>query len=68
MGLVLAFVDIFVDSSTSSDEVTGELSKLPNVLESYKVKREFGIVTFVSAPSIEEFHDLLHNNIHNLHV
>ena len=38
---VLAFVDIFVDSTTSPEDVAGALSHLPNVVKLYEVRGQF---------------------------
>jgi DNA-binding Lrp family transcriptional regulator len=59
---LLAFVDIFVESS-SPTEVAQALSKLPNVEELHEVTGEFDIVTLVSAADIEEFRDFLKNKV-----
>jgi DNA-binding Lrp family transcriptional regulator len=66
MALVLAFVDIFVDSSSSPDAVAGALSQLPNVEELYTTRGECDIVTLVSATDIEEFHEFLQNKVHKI--
>jgi DNA-binding Lrp family transcriptional regulator len=63
---LLAFVDIFVDPTSRADDVAGALSRLSNVVELYEVKGEFDIVTLISASSIEEFHNILHNKILNI--
>jgi DNA-binding Lrp family transcriptional regulator len=59
---ILAFVDIFVES-TEMDYVVAALSKLPTLEELYEVTGEFDIVTLVSASDIEEFRDILKNKI-----
>jgi DNA-binding Lrp family transcriptional regulator len=58
----LAFVDIFVESSTM-DDVVAALTKLDNLEELYEVTGEFDIVTLLSARDIEEFRDVLKNRI-----
>jgi DNA-binding Lrp family transcriptional regulator len=58
----LAFVDIFVESSTM-DDVVAALTKLENLEELYEVTGEFDIVTLLSAKDIEEFRDVLKNRI-----
>ena len=62
MAPLLAFIDIFVESSYM-DEVVASLSKLNNLEELYEVTGEFDIVTLVSAADIEEFRDVLKNKI-----
>ncbi len=62
MAPLLAFIDIFVESSYM-DEVVAALSKLDNLEELYEVTGEFDIVTLVSASDIEEFRDVLKNKI-----
>ncbi len=62
MAPLLAFIDIFVESSYM-DEVVAALSKLDNLEELYEVTGEFDIVTLVSATDIEEFRDVLKNKI-----
>jgi DNA-binding Lrp family transcriptional regulator len=62
MSKLLAFVDIFVESS-ELDSVLEALSKLENLEELYEVTGEFDIVTLVSASDIEEFRDILKNRI-----
>ena len=59
---LLAFVDIFVDSSRM-DEVVHALAQLPNMEELYEVTGEFDIVSLVSANDFEEFRDVLKNKI-----
>lgn len=59
---LLAFVDIFVDSSRM-DEVVHVLAQLPNMEELYEVTGEFDIVSLVSANDFEEFRDVLKNKI-----
>ncbi len=62
MSKLLAFVDIFVESS-ELDNVLEALGKLENLEELYEVTGEFDIVTLVSASDIEEFRDILKNRI-----
>src|SRR5487761_1880715 len=62
MARLLAFVDIFVESS-SMDDVIQELEQLPNMEELYEVTGEFDIVSLVSASDIEELRDILKNRI-----
>jgi len=62
MAPLLAFIDIFVESSYM-DEVVAALSRLDNLEELYEVTGEFDIVTLVSATDIEEFRDVLKNKI-----
>lgn len=62
MARFLAFVDIFVESSTM-DDVIAALIKLDNLEELYEVTGEFDIVTLLSARDIEEFRDVLKNKI-----
>ena len=57
-----AFVEIFVESPLM-DEVVQALSKISAVEELYEVTGEFDIITLVSADDIEEFRDILKNNI-----
>jgi Transcriptional regulators len=59
---IYAFIDIFVESP-EMDNVVLELSKLKNLEELYEVTGEFDIVTLVSAADIEEFRDVLKNQI-----
>jgi len=59
---LLAFVDIFVESS-EMDDVIASLTKLEHLEELYEVTGEFDIVTLVSAADIEEFRDVLKNKI-----
>jgi DNA-binding Lrp family transcriptional regulator len=59
---ILAFVDIFVES-TEMDNVVAALSKLETLEELYEVTGEFDIVTLVSASDIEEFREILKNKI-----
>jgi DNA-binding Lrp family transcriptional regulator len=59
---ILAFVDIFVES-TEMDDVVSSLKLLENLLELYEVTGEEDIVTLVSADDIEEFRDVLKNKI-----
>jgi DNA-binding Lrp family transcriptional regulator len=62
MSKLLAFVDIFVESS-EMDDVIASLTKLEDLEELYEVTGEFDIVTLVSATDIEEFRDVLKNKI-----
>jgi DNA-binding Lrp family transcriptional regulator len=62
MPKLLAFVDIFVES-TEMDEVISSLKLLENLEELYEVTGEEDIVTLVSADDIEEFRDILKNKI-----
>ncbi len=62
MSRLLAFIDIFVDAAYK-DKVAQALSKLKNLEALYEVTGEFDIVTMVSAADIEEFRDILMNNI-----
>lgn len=62
MPRLLAFVDIFVESS-EMDDVLVNLTKLQNLEELYEVTGEFDIVTLVSATDIEEFREVLKNKI-----
>ena len=62
MSKILAFVDIFVES-TEMDNVVAALSKLETLEELYEVTGEFDIVTLVSASDIEEFREILKNKI-----
>ena len=62
MSKLLAFVDIFVESS-EMDNVLAALTKLDHLEELYEVTGEFDIVTLVSAEDIEEFRDVLKNKI-----
>ena len=62
MSRLLAFVDIFVESS-EMDDVLAALTELKNLEELYEVTGEFDIVTLVSAADIEEFRDVLKNKI-----
>ena len=62
MPKLLAFVDIFVESS-EMDEVLAALTKVHNLEELYEVTGEFDIVTLVSAADIEEFREVLKNKI-----
>jgi len=59
---LLAFVNIFVESSLM-DDVVEALTKLENLEELYEVTGEFDIVTLLSAGDIEEFRDVLKNKI-----
>lgn len=62
MPKLLAFVNIFVESSEMDDVLTA-LIELQNNEELYEVTGEFDIVTLVSAADIEEFRDVLKNKI-----
>ena len=62
MPKLLAFVDIFVESS-EMDDVLAALTQLQHLEELYEVTGEFDIVTLVSAADIEEFRDVLKNKI-----
>ncbi len=62
MARLLAFVDIFVESS-EMDDVLAALTQLKHLEELYEVTGEFDIVTLVSAADIEEFRDVLKNKI-----
>jgi DNA-binding Lrp family transcriptional regulator len=59
---LLAFIDIFVDSP-NLDDVVKALSKLECMEEIYEVTGEFDVVTLVSASDIEEFREVLKNQI-----
>ena len=62
MSRLFAFVDIFVEAP-EMDSVVEALSKLKNLEELYEVTGEFDLVTLVSAADIEEFRDVLKNQI-----
>ncbi|MGD0330426.1 MAG: Lrp/AsnC ligand binding domain-containing protein [Nitrososphaeria archaeon] len=62
MPKLLAFVDIFVES-TEMDDVVSSLKLLDNLEELYEVTGEEDIVTLVSADDIEEFREVLKNKI-----
>ena len=62
MARFLAFVDIFVESTTM-DDVVAELVKLENLEELYEVTGEFDIVCLVSADDIEQCREVLKNKI-----
>ena len=62
MSRLFAFIDIFVEAP-EMDNVVDALSKLKNLEELYEVTGEFDIVTLVSAADIEEFRDVLKNQI-----
>jgi DNA-binding Lrp family transcriptional regulator len=62
MSRLFAFVDIFVEAP-EMDNVVEALSKLKNLEELYEVTGEFDIVSLVSAADIEEFRDVLKNQI-----
>lgn len=59
---LIAFVDIFVESS-KMDDVIASLSVLENLEELYEVTGEFDLITLVSASDIEQFRDILKNKI-----
>jgi len=62
MSRLLAFVDIFAESS-EMDNVVAALSKLDNLEELYEVTGEFDIVTVFSASDVEELGDILKNRV-----
>jgi DNA-binding Lrp family transcriptional regulator len=62
MSRLYSFIDIFVEAQ-EMDNVVEALSKLKNLEELYEVTGEFDIVTLVSAADIEEFRDVLKNQI-----
>ncbi|MDG6942007.1 MAG: Lrp/AsnC ligand binding domain-containing protein [Nitrososphaerota archaeon] len=62
MARVFAFVNIFVDSGSTSS-VIEELQRLPGLEELYEVAGEFDIVTIFSARDLGEFRDILVNKI-----
>jgi DNA-binding Lrp family transcriptional regulator len=62
MTRLYAFVDIFVESS-EMDNVVSSLTGIKNLEELYEVTGEFDIVSLVSASDIEEFRDVLKNQI-----
>jgi DNA-binding Lrp family transcriptional regulator len=62
MTKLLAFVHIFAESP-KMDEVVCALQGIPNIEEISHVTGEFDIVSLVSAGDIEEFRDILKNNI-----
>lgn len=62
MTRLFAFVDIFVESS-EMDNVVASLNEIKNLEELYEVTGEFDIVTLISAADIEEFRDILKNQI-----
>jgi DNA-binding Lrp family transcriptional regulator len=49
------------------DEVIQALSKIDDVEELYEVTGEFDIITLVSADDIEEFREVLKNEIMKIH-
>ena len=55
-------MNIFVDSP-HMDEVVQALTKLHNVEQLHEVTGEFDIVCLVSVTNIEDFRDVLKNNI-----
>ncbi|MDG6982636.1 MAG: Lrp/AsnC ligand binding domain-containing protein [Nitrososphaerota archaeon] len=62
MGRVLAFVNIFVESGSTS-AVIEELRMLPNLEELYEVAGEFDIVSTFSADDLEELRHILVSKI-----
>jgi len=62
MARLLAFIDIFVDSSLLG-EVVNALTEFPNVEEIYEVTGEYDVFALVSAEGIEEFRDFLKNKV-----
>ena len=58
----LASVNIFVDHSQKNN-VLSELSKLQNAKEVYEVAGEYDIVSLISAPTLEEFRDVLQKRV-----
>ena len=62
MSKFLASVNIFTDSTQISD-VIAALGKLNSIEEVYEVAGEYDIVTLVSAPSLEEFREVLFKQI-----
>ena len=62
MPRLFAFIDIFVESP-EMDNVVQALYQLKNLEELYEVTGEFDLVTLVSAENIEEFRDVLKNQI-----
>ena len=58
MSKFLASVNIFAESTQINDVVTA-LRKLNSIEEVYEVAGEYDIVTLVSAPSLEEFREVL---------
>ena len=62
MARLLAFIDIFVES-TEMDNVVAALSKLENLEELFEVTGEFDILFLFSSSDIEEFRDILKNKV-----
>lgn len=62
MGRILAFVNIYVESSMMTS-VLEELGKLPNLEELYEVTGSYDIVSVFSTNNIEEFRDILVHKI-----
>jgi len=62
MGGLLAFLDIFVESS-EMDHVIEALLKINSIEELYEVTGEFDVVTLIRCSDIEEFRDILKNKI-----
>ncbi|MGA2386411.1 MAG: Lrp/AsnC ligand binding domain-containing protein [Candidatus Bathyarchaeia archaeon] len=58
----LASVNIFIDKSQKNN-VLSELSKLQNAREVYEVAGEYDIVSIISAPTLEEFRDVLQKRV-----
>lgn len=59
---LLAFLDIFVESS-EMDDVIEALLKIDSVEELYEVTGEFDVVTLLRCGGIEEFREILKNRI-----
>ncbi len=55
-------MNIFVDQSQKNN-VLNELSKLQNAKEVYEVAGEYDIVSLISAPTLEEFRDVLQKRV-----
>ena len=62
MPRLLAFVDIFVESR-SYDDVVSQLMKLESLEELHEVTGEVDLVTLFSVDDIEEFRDILRNEV-----
>ena len=62
MSKFLASVNIFTDS-TQINDVISALRKLNSIEEVYEVAGEYDIVTLVSAPTLEEFREVLQKQI-----
>ena len=62
MGGLLAFLDIFVESS-EMDHVIESLLKIDRIEELYEVTGEYDVVTLIRCSDIEEFRDILKNKI-----